>query len=64
MFVENINDKIEDSISLVNISVKYNLNKSKYSKEIIEYITTEDLDILDLRKKMSELLSQIQEWNK
>ncbi|MCK5109887.1 MAG: AAA family ATPase [Arcobacteraceae bacterium] len=64
IFVNNINYKIEDSISKVNTNIKYNLNKSKYSKEIIEYIDNVDLDILDLRKNINLLIAKIKQWNK
>lgn len=63
-FIYNTNDKIEDSIVQVNSSIKYNLNKSKYSKEIIDYISSDDLDILDLRKKIIQLVAVIEKWNK
>lgn len=62
-FVHNNNDKIEDSIVLANQSIKYNLNKSRYSKEIVGYITNEDLDILDLRKKINHIITEIRKWN-
>lgn len=62
-FIHSNDDKIEDSISLTNQTIKYNLNKSKYAKEIIEYITSDDLDILDLRKKITQLIIEIKKWN-
>lgn len=56
------NTKIEDLISSVS-SKKYDKLKSKYSREIINHICEEDLDILDLRSKIKLIVKNIRLWN-
>lgn len=65
-FINSLNTKIEDSISKFDTSkkLKYNLNKNKYSSEIIQFITTSDLHNLDLNNKIMEIVSTIKKWNK
>lgn len=43
---------------------KYDSAKSKYAKEICENITEEDLEILDLKRKINQLVREIYNWNK
>lgn len=43
--------------------IKYSLGKSKFSKQIIDYISTEDLQILDLKQKITLLNKTINEWS-
>lgn len=42
----------------------YNISKTAYSAEITDFITTEDLDVLDLKERIENLISIIKEWNK
>lgn len=46
-----------------NISPLYNLNKNGYSKEIESYIEQGDLDILDLKTKIQDIVNSIEYWN-
>jgi putative ATP-dependent endonuclease of the OLD family len=55
-------EKFENILPL--ISPVYNLNKNGYSKEIVNFITNEDLDILDLKSKIQNLVESIQKWNR
>lgn len=56
------NKKIEDIISKVS-SIKYSTSKSKYASEIVKHIDISDLEILDLKLKMHQLLKKIKSWN-
>lgn len=53
------NLKLEDIVK----PKKYSLNKSVFSKEISSLITTEDLSVLDLNTKLSQLIKAITSWN-
>lgn len=59
------NVKLEDIIcnSGKDIKLKYNRNKTVFSSEIIEYMSLEDLEILDLKEKLKTLTEQIRIWN-
>lgn len=65
-FENEINTKLEESISGVANSkkIKYNLNKNKYASEIIQFINQEDLNILDLNSNILNLVETIKKWNK
>ncbi|MFT5963948.1 MAG: putative ATP-dependent endonuclease of OLD family [Flavobacterium sp.] len=65
-FKNELNIKIEESISKVEKSgkLKYNLNKNKYASEIVSSIKAEDLNILDLNEKVNDLVKVILKWNK
>ncbi|WP_310379772.1 AAA family ATPase [Flavobacterium sp.] len=65
-FENEINTKLEESISSIANSekIKYNLNKNKYASEIIQFIKKEDLNILDLNSNISNLVETIKKWNK
>lgn len=58
--------KLEESIIKIKGAdkIKYNLNKNKYSAEIVEYIKKEDIDNLDLNSNLSTLIDTIKKWNK
>jgi predicted ATP-dependent endonuclease of OLD family len=58
----NADKKIEEIISKVS-KIKYNQTKSKFAKEIIKDITIEDIDILDLKLRMNQLIKKINSWN-
>lgn len=58
----DLNRKLQDTI-LKKHSLKYNLNKTNYSKEIVKNIELKDIDILDLRKKLTQLTKAITTWN-
>jgi AAA15 family ATPase/GTPase len=45
-------------------SPKYNSSKTAYSAEIVDFITLEDFDVLDLKERVVSLISIIKEWNK
>lgn len=65
-FVNEINTKLEDNISIIEKAqkVKYNLNKNKYATEIISFIDKQDLEVLDLSSNISNLIEIIKKWNK
>ncbi len=65
-FLNELNVKIEDSISKVDTlnKLKYNLNKSKYASEIIDFIEPKDLESLDLKNKVIGAVEEIRKWNK
>lgn len=65
-FVNEINTKLEDNISILENAqkVKYNLNKNKYATEIISFIDKEDLEVLDLSSNINNLIGIIKKWNK
>ncbi len=54
--------KLEDIISKTKIK-KYDLAKSKHSIEISKHIEIDDLEILDLKIKMNQLVKSIKSWN-
>lgn len=54
--------KIEEIVSNVS-KIKYNQAKSKYSKEIIKEVTLEDIEILDLKLRLNQLIRKIINWN-
>ena len=56
------NKKIEDIISKVSTK-KYATLKSKYSAEIIKHIDEDDLNVLDLKLKLNQLIKKINSWN-
>lgn len=61
--IETQNDtKLEDIISKVS-SKKYATAKSKFSSEIVKYIDEDDLNILNLKPKMNQLIKKIKSWN-
>lgn len=57
------NKKIEDIISQVSKN-KYERDKTKYSKQICQYLIHSDIDVLDLKNKLNLLLRHIEKWNK
>jgi putative ATP-dependent endonuclease of the OLD family len=59
------NEKIETllSMSLGPDKIQYQLGKRLYAAEIVDYIGVDDLDILDLKHKITCLLAIIKEWN-
>lgn len=58
----NPDKKLEDIILKVS-NKKYNLTKSKFAKEIVKHITIENLEILDLKLRMNQLVRKINKWN-
>lgn len=58
-----IDDKIEDKIFVVTNKIRYERNKNKFSKEISNFMTLESLTQLDLRKRVTQLVTLIREWN-
>lgn len=55
-FKEEEDTKFEE---LINKSY----SKARHSKEIVKCIESEDLDILDLKEQINNLVSKIREWN-
>jgi len=58
----NPDKKLEDIILKVS-NKKYNLTKSKFAKEIVKHIAIENLEILDLKLRMNQLVRKINKWN-
>lgn len=54
-------DKLEDSLSC--LPTPYNRNKSGYAKEIINFISESDLDVMDLKIKIYSIVDAIKKWN-
>lgn len=65
-FSNDKNQKLEDSITQSNnkIKLKYSLSKTIYSSEITDYINETELDVLDLKEKINQLINKIRDWNK
>lgn len=59
------NIKLEENIlsSDKNIKLQYNLNKTVFSSEIVEYIDHSNLEVLDLKSRINNLIEQIEIWN-
>ncbi|MDX2047468.1 MAG: AAA family ATPase [Chitinophagaceae bacterium] len=55
--------KIEIMISKYNSNIRYEKKKSVYSKEISECFTEDDLNYLDLKLRMEDLINVIEKWN-
>jgi len=64
-FINNKDTKLEDNIIISNekIKLKYNLSKTVFSSEIVNYINSDSIDILDLRENLHNLISKIINWN-
>jgi putative ATP-dependent endonuclease of OLD family len=64
-FVFNKDKKLSENIKSKNKRLKldYDSNKARYSKEIVEHMSEQDLNVLDLRTKIKHLISQIEKWN-
>jgi predicted ATP-dependent endonuclease of OLD family len=60
--VTNSDNKLEEIVSKVS-NKKYDISKSKYSIEITKHIELEDLEILDLKLKINQLIKNIRNWN-
>lgn len=60
------NKKLGDNILNSNKKLKlnYDSNKTKFSKEIVGYISEDDMYVLDLKTRMKHVISQIGIWNK
>lgn len=43
--------------------INYNSNKIKYAKQIVDNITEADLNILDLVKRINQIITSINTWN-
>lgn len=64
-FNNDKNCKIEENISKSNdkIKLQYNLSKTLYSAEIVDYINKDSMDVLDLKVRLEVLIKRIREWN-
>jgi putative ATP-dependent endonuclease of OLD family len=60
------NTKLEVTIESADPQnkISYNLNKNKFASEIANFIDESDLNILDLKSKIEDLVSLIKRWNK
>ena len=62
-----MNSKLEDNILNANrkIKLKYNLSKTRYSSEIVEFIDKMSIqqDKHDLKSKLELLIKKIKKWN-
>lgn len=56
------NSKLEDILSKTKVK-KYNAAKSKYAIEICKHININDLEILDLKTKINQVIKNIKSWN-
>ena len=56
---ENVGDLIKKEGG-----IDYNSNKAKFSREISEFINTDDLSIMDLKEQIENLVENIRDWNK
>ncbi|QQY81168.1 ATP-binding protein [Tamlana sp. s12] len=54
--------KLEDIIASKSTK-KYSSNKSRFSAEIVKHIEVVDLDILDLKLKITQLVKRVKKWN-
>ncbi len=59
------NTKLEETILQSNskIKLKYNSSKTVYSAEISEFIDLDSIEMLDLKEKLNELITNIKKWN-
>ena len=59
------NEKLENNIVQIDKAdkVKYNLNKTSNSSEIVHFINEESFTSLDLKQKLAGLIEIIKEWN-
>lgn len=64
-FKYNLNKKLFENIINSNRKLKldYSSDKVKYSKEISNHIRKNDLNILDLKKRIEFIISKIKTWN-
>lgn len=64
-FTNNKNTKLEDNIinSSEKVKLKYNLSKTVFSSEIVNFIDNESFEILDLKENLVNLISKIKKWN-
>lgn len=42
---------------------KYTSNKYKKSIDLVKHMTLEDIDVLDLKEKIEQIVKKIKEWN-
>lgn len=65
-FENEINTKLENNISKIKKTGKiiYNSNKNKYASEIILHINKDDLNVLDLKVNIENIIKNIRKWNK
>ncbi len=59
------NEKLENNIIQIDQGdkVKYNLNKTSNSSEIVRFINEDSINVLDLKVKLQGLIKIIKEWN-
>lgn len=64
-FKNDKNTKIEENILKSNnkIKLKYNLKKTLYSSEIVEFINLSSINTLDLKENLKKLINEIKVWN-
>jgi AAA15 family ATPase/GTPase len=64
-FTIDLNKKFETIIeSATNKKINYDSSKVKFAREIVHFITDiSNLDVLDLKSKLEELVASIRKWN-
>ena len=64
-FINDKNTKLEDNISNSSdkIKLKYNLSKTVFSSEIVNFINKDSLETLDLKPNLLNLIEKIEKWN-
>lgn len=64
-FINFENEKLENNIKQVDKKdkIKYHLNKTSYSNEIVDFINMDSIVILDLKQKLNGLIEIVKEWN-
>jgi putative ATP-dependent endonuclease of OLD family len=61
------NTKLEDNISNIGKKtqkIEYNKTKNKYANEIVKYIDSNNINNLDLKQNLDNLIEIIRKWNK
>lgn len=58
-----IQDYIESITPKKGKNIHYNRNKNKYSSEMSSFLKKEDLNVLDLKKRITKVVSIIKQWN-
>lgn len=62
-FQQDPNQKIEENIKRFTKKIRYNMNKTHFSLELVKYFDRSRLNILDLRSRLNSLTDKIKQWN-
>jgi putative ATP-dependent endonuclease of OLD family len=63
MIKTDLNKTLDDQINDNKLKFNYSSNKVQFSKEIVKHVESDDLDILDLKERISYLVTEINRWN-